>query len=140
MNRLLTILAAAGVAFAPAAFADPGKGHGDNKHAEKRFEKQFNKHGYAEGRGYVGAPPGLAKKPYGLPPGQAKKMWRKGERLPRAYYVETRYIVVEPQRYRLPPPPYGYRWVRVNGDAYLVQTSNGLVANVVANAVVALLR
>jgi Ni/Co efflux regulator RcnB len=75
-------------------------------------------------------PPGLAKKPYGLPPGQAKKLWRQGERLPRNYYVETRYVVV-PQRYSLPIPPPGYRWVGVNGDAYLVQTQTGMIADLV---------
>ena len=124
MKRLLISLAAVSVAFAPAAFADPGHGKA----------KGHDKHDFD------GGPPGLAKKPYGLPPGQAKKAWRRGQYLPRSYYVETRYIVVEPQRYRLPPPPVGYRWVGVDGDAYLVRTSNGLIADVVANAVVALLR
>jgi hypothetical protein len=76
-------------------------------------------------------PPGLAKKPGGLPPGQAKKLWARGERLPRPYYVETRYVIVQPQRYRLPPPPFGYRWVDVNGDAYLVQTRTGLITDLV---------
>jgi Ni/Co efflux regulator RcnB len=75
-------------------------------------------------------PPGLAKKPHGMPPGQAKKLWGKGERLPRDYYVETRYVVV-PQRYSLPLPPPGYRWVGVNGDAYLVQTQTGMIADLV---------
>ena len=87
-----------------------------------------------------GGPPGLADKPHGMPPGQAKKMWRKGERLPTAYYTTSRYYIVEPARYRLAPPPYGYRWVLVDGDAYLVRRDNGLVANLVANAVANLLR
>jgi Ni/Co efflux regulator RcnB len=78
-----------------------------------------------------GLPPGLAKKADGLPPGQAKKVWRRGERLPQPYYVETRYVIVQPQRYRLPPPPFGYRWVDVGGDAYLVQTRTGLITDLV---------
>lgn len=78
--------------------------------------------------------------PHGAPPGQVKKMWKKGERLPSAYYTSTRYIVVEPARYRLAPPPVGYRWVLVEGDAYLVRRDNGLVAELVADAVSRLLR
>jgi Ni/Co efflux regulator RcnB len=76
-----------------------------------------------------GGPPGLAKKG-GLPPGQAKKMYRQGERLPSSHYAE-RYFVAEPSRYALPPPPPGYRWVQYGEDAYLVQTRDGLIADIV---------
>jgi hypothetical protein len=86
-----------------------------------------------------GVPPGLANRPGGLPPGQAKK-WARGERIPVTYYSETRYFIVEPVRYQLAPPPPGHRWVLVDGDAYLVQTTDGLIANVVLNAVANLLR
>jgi len=89
------------------------------------------------------APMALADKkphPHGGPPGQVKKMWKKGERLPSSYYTVSRYYIVEPARYRLAPPPPGYRWVLVDGDAYLVRRDNGLVANLVANVVANLLR
>ena len=75
-------------------------------------------------------PPGLAKKG-GLPPGQAKKLYGKGEVLPRTYIAPTYYV--EPVRYHLPPPPYGSRWVVVDGDAYLVRTETGLIMDVVAD-------
>jgi hypothetical protein len=75
-------------------------------------------------------PPGLAKKG-GLPPGQAKKLYGKGEVLPRTYIAPTYYV--EPVRYRLPPPPYGSRWVVVDGNAYLVRTQTGLIMDVVAD-------
>ncbi len=68
-----------------------------------------------------------------LPPGQAKK-WRKGERIPLTYIAPRYYI--EPQVYRLAPPPPGYRWVGVGGDAYLVLTTNGFVTEVVIGAVI----
>jgi hypothetical protein len=87
-----------------------------------------------------GVPPGLAKKPYGLPPGQAKKMWLRGQNLPAIYYNDAQYFITQPQRYRLPSAPPGYRWVLVEDNAYLVQNSNGLVANVIANAVANLIR
>jgi len=79
-----------------------------------------------------GVPPGLAKKPYGLPPGQAKKLWATGEQLPAPYVADERYRVHDLARYRLPPAPYGYRWVRVDDQFYLAQTRTGLIAQVVA--------
>jgi Ni/Co efflux regulator RcnB len=121
MKRLILFAAAAALLTAPAALADPGQGKGHGKH-----------HG--------SGPPGLSDKPHGMPPGQAKKMWRQGERLPRAYYSETRYVIVEPRRYHLSAPPPGYRWVLIEDDAYLVRRDNGLVANVIANAVANLIR
>ena len=113
---VLLLAAAALVASASAVLADPPRGHPH------------------------GGPPGLDKKPHGMPPGQAKKMWRKGERLPSAYYAAPRYYIAEPARYRLSPPPPGYRWVLVERDAYLVRRDNGLVADLVADAVASLLR
>lgn len=111
--KLVLIAAAACLAAPAAALADPppwaGGGHG-NPH---------------------GTPPGLAKKPYGLPPGQAKKLWRRGERLPMSYVGSREYIIIEPTRYDLPPPPYGYRWVRVEDHYYLAQTRTGLIAEVI---------
>jgi len=76
-------------------------------------------------------PPGLAKKPYGMPPGQAKKYYGVGQQLPPAYVRDTRYYVAEPARYRLPYPAAGYRWVIVDGDAYLVRSKTGVVRDVV---------
>lgn len=105
MKTPVLLLAAAALAFAPAAMADPKKPH-----------------------------------PHGGPPGQTKKMWRKGERLPSSYVTGTRYIIVEPARYSLAPPPRGYRWVLVDGDAYLVRSDNGLVAELVAGVVAGLMR
>lgn len=116
-TTLLLLTGACALAFAPAAFADPPGGHPH------------------------GGPPGQMKKAYGhMPPGHAKQAWRRGERIPSSYYTVSRYYIVEPARYRLAPPPRGYRWVLVDDDAYLVRRDNGLVAEVVANAVAALLR
>jgi len=77
-------------------------------------------------------PPGLASKPYGLPPGQVKKMWRRGERIPTAYFV-PQYYIPEPGRYRL-APRRGYRWVGVDGDAYLVAIATGVIAEIAFGA------
>jgi surface antigen/Ni/Co efflux regulator RcnB len=92
----------------------------------------------AAGRGHDkfdgDGPPGLADKPYGLPPGQAKKLWRRGERLP-AVYIGPRYFVAEPRVYHLAPARPGHRWVVVDGDAYLVEISSGLIAETVFGVV-----
>jgi Ni/Co efflux regulator RcnB len=114
MKTLVILASLASLAVGP-ALADPGHGHGHDK-----------------GKGH-GGPPGLADKPYGMPPGQAKKMWRKGERMPVTYYTRHEYYVVEPARYHLRYPPRGYRWVLVDGDAYLVRTEGGLIADVIVN-------
>jgi Ni/Co efflux regulator RcnB len=54
-----------------------------------------------------------------------------GAYLPESYYDNSYYIDYRP--YGLAPPPYGYRWTRVGGDAYLVSTDNGVIAEVVYN-------
>jgi Ni/Co efflux regulator RcnB len=60
------------------------------------------------------------------PPGhQAGKWWAVGNRLPSTYYGPT--YVVDYRRYRLPPPPSGCRWVRVENDVYLVHSASGLI-------------
>lgn len=122
MRRLMLMIGAAALLGGAQAWADPGNGKGHGKH------------------GHEGGPPGLEKKPYGLPPGQAKKMWRRGERVPTVYYSETRYIVMHPERYHLRPAPIGYRWVLIEDDAYLVRRDNGLISDIVADAVANLIR
>ncbi len=120
MKALVILASLASLAAAP-ALADPGHGHG--------HDKDKGHGGYDRNDG----PPGLADKPYGMPPGQAKKMWRKGQRMPSSYYTRQEYYVVEPARYHLRYPPPGYRWVMIDGDAYLVRTQSGLIADVIVN-------
>ncbi len=79
-------------------------------------------------RGYD-LPPGLAKQGK-VPPGHAKKMWKRGEHLPSSYR-EQRFD--DWRRYDLREAPAGYRWVRVDNDAYLTQVATGLVAEAIMN-------
>jgi Ni/Co efflux regulator RcnB len=58
--------------------------------------------------------------------------WRRGERLPIAYYSEP-YVVRDFGAYRLRPPPWGYHWVRVNNDVVLAAIATGIVLDVVYN-------
>jgi hypothetical protein len=68
--------------------------------------------------------------PHGAPPGQMKKHWNKGERLPSVYITERYYV--EPARYHLPPPPYGYRYVLVEDRIYVAQTTTGAILDVIS--------
>lgn len=133
MNRFLLLCASASLLVGSAALADPGHGHGHDK-GDKHGDRGVD--GF---RGDDGGPPGLQERPYGLPPGQAKKFWRRGEYMPRAYYLQSRYRIAQPYVYRLRPAPLGYAWIQNGGNAYLVRQSNGVVADVVANAVASLL-
>jgi Ni/Co efflux regulator RcnB len=51
--------------------------------------------------------------------------WGVGNRLPSVYYAPM--YLIDHQRYRLPPPPSGFRWVRVENDVYLVNSASGVV-------------
>jgi len=54
-----------------------------------------------------------------------------GAYMPASYYSGGYYV--DYRAYGLNPPPYGYTWVRVGNDAYLVSTRNGLVADVIVS-------
>jgi Ni/Co efflux regulator RcnB len=65
---------------------------------------------------------------YVYPPGYRAYQWRVGHRLPRGYY--DRHYYVDYRHYRLPPPPYGHHWVRIDRDVVLVAIATGLVLDV----------
>lgn len=65
---------------------------------------------------------------YVYPPGYRSYHWRVGHRLPPAYYGRPYWVDYRP--YRLPPPPYGYGWVRVDQDVVLVALATGLILDV----------
>jgi Ni/Co efflux regulator RcnB len=50
--------------------------------------------------------------------------------LPFAYY-DDRYVIEDYGRFDLYDPPFGCRWVRVRGDALLVDLETGEVLDVV---------
>lgn len=64
---------------------------------------------------------------YVRPHGYHPYRWASGHYLPRAYYGPSYYVDYRP--YRLAPPPYGHRWVRVDGDVFLVALASGLIAD-----------
>ena len=61
----------------------------------------------------------------------ARRTWNRGDRLPEGY--RHRAYVVDHRAYHLARPSYGYQWVRVGNNVYLVRASNGVVAQIVWN-------
>jgi Ni/Co efflux regulator RcnB len=83
-------------------------------------------YGQAIGRGHC--PPGLAKKNNGcLPPGHAKR-WNVGQPLPAGV---TWYAVPQDLYVRLTPPPYGHRYVYLDGGVLLLNLSTRFVVDAV---------
>ena len=70
---------------------------------------------------------------YRRPWGYSDHYWRRGDRLPVAYYAPP-YVVGDYSAYQLRAPPYGCHWVRVNNDVVLAAVATGLVLDVVYNA------
>jgi Ni/Co efflux regulator RcnB len=70
---------------------------------------------------------------YREPWGYRDHDWRRGERLPVAYYAPP-YIVGDYRAYGLWEPPYGCHWVRVNNNVVLAAIATGVVMDVVYNA------
>jgi Ni/Co efflux regulator RcnB len=65
---------------------------------------------------------------YVYPRGYRPHQWRVGYRLPPAYYHRNYYV--DYRNYYLPPPPYGYHWVRVDRDVVLVSIASGLIRDI----------
>lgn len=66
---------------------------------------------------------------YYRPYGYVQHVWRHGEYLPHAYCA-PRYVI-DYRTYGLRQPPYGYRWVRVDGDVMLTAIATGLIVGAV---------
>lgn len=59
-----------------------------------------------------------------------KYKWSRGHRMTPA---ERRHVqdVRDYRRYRLSPPPHGYRWVRADNDYLLIGINNGVISNII---------
>ena len=69
---------------------------------------------------------------YMRPHGYYRHSWRRGDRLPEGYRAAA-YVIPDPVAYRLRPPPRGYYWVRVDGNAVLAAVATGVVVDVAVN-------
>ncbi|MGB8325968.1 MAG: RcnB family protein [Steroidobacteraceae bacterium] len=68
---------------------------------------------------------------YYLPFAYVPRVWVIGDWLPAAFFYDGRYFVDDYWRFDLYDPPYRCRWLRVRGDALLVDIGTGEVLDVV---------
>ncbi|MFA7262501.1 MAG: RcnB family protein [Caulobacter sp.] len=133
----LSVLASAGVASAQPYQGRSGgyqqgydspRGDRRDERRDDRYDRRDDRAGNryerrAERRYYAGR--------YQAPRGYQARQWRRGEYLPRQYRGNA--YGVDYRRYRLPPPPRGYQYTRVNDDVVLTAIATGLIASVVFN-------
>lgn len=96
---------------------NPWGGHGARWQAN-RFPPVF----WSQDRFRIGA--------YRAPYGYYVRSWAFGEVLPRGWY-QPNYFIGDFLDYDLPYPPAGYEWVRVGGDALMVDRFTGRIVQVV---------
>ena len=110
---------------------DDRRDNPDNRRDYGNQDKDWNKvdshdrdyrNGYPRGR-YDGGR-------YIRPRGYYQHSWRRGERLPAAYYG-NRYVVRNYSAYRLHSPPRGYQWIRVDRDVVLAAVATGTIVAIV---------
>jgi Ni/Co efflux regulator RcnB len=99
-----------------------------HRHDEHRNDRDHDRgdrdyqRGYLQGRYDAGR--------YIRPRGYYQHSWRRGERLPAAYYA-NRYVVRNYNAYRLHAPPRGYHWIRVERDVVLAAVATGAIVTIV---------
>jgi Ni/Co efflux regulator RcnB len=68
---------------------------------------------------------------YARPHGYQSRHWQPGYYLPASY--RTSHYVVRYDHYRLPPPPRGYHYIRVDDHVVLAAIASGLITEVLFN-------
>jgi Ni/Co efflux regulator RcnB len=112
-------------------------GHGSNGNGQGSYGGGgYGGGGYGNGHGYSYDNHGYGYGgygSYGRPPVYAPPSWRRGDRLPPAYWG-PHYRVMDYPHYHVYAPPYGYQWVHVNNELLLTALATGLVLDVVYNS------
>jgi Ni/Co efflux regulator RcnB len=88
------------------------------------YSPPHHSHRWENGRWHWGS--------YYRPYGYAQRYWRRGDRLPVAYYG-PRYVIGNYYDCGLRAPPYGYHWVRIDHDVVLAAIATGVVLDVIYN-------
>ena len=100
--------------FSGALIVSAGAGMADSKKPGKVYKVPPGK--------AAQTPPGLAKKPGGMPPGQYKKIYGKGDLLPR-----DRVWITDYDNWRLPPLTPGQGYARYDNEVYRVARDTATV-------------
>ena len=121
----LSVLASAGV-----ASAQPYRGDDRRDHAERHYDRDVRKAERKYDRDVRKAERKYRAAAYHRPPGYQYRHWNRGDRLPPAYRAD-RYRITNYSYYRLPPPPRGYYYTRVDNDVVLTAAATGIIASVI---------
>ena len=133
MNRKLMGLASAvllgvsGLAVAQNGWQGERGAWSERERTVQRYDN--GRYGYGYGYRYSPQPRYGEGYRYSTPPRYVVRSWRRGERLPQAYFG-PRYVVRDYGHYGLYAPPRGYRWVRADNDWLLAAVATGLIADV----------
>lgn len=95
-----------------------------NDRRDDRWDRRDDRRDYRHDRIRAGK--------YYYPRGYRPHHWRRGERLPAAYYGRP-YVIRDYRGCHLHAPPRGAHWVRVNNDVILAAIATGIVLDVVYN-------
>lgn len=129
MKKTISAIMLAALVVPSMAMAQPGRD--DNRGGDHRGGN--DRGGDHRGPGGQGGPGWNGGGRGGQPNGW--RQFRKGERFDQGR--AWNYADVDYRRYnRLRPPPRGYRWVRNGNDAVLIGITSGIVASVIAGAIV----
>jgi Ni/Co efflux regulator RcnB len=82
----------------------------DRRFFDRRFDRRFDDRRFRRDRSYY-------------------RSFHRGDRLP-TVFLSTRFVVNDFGSHRLYRPPRGYRWVRVERDAFLVGVATGVILTV----------
>jgi Ni/Co efflux regulator RcnB len=100
----------------PTGYQRLAEPHGWDRRPE-HFDRGAYQHNFQAARVYrIG--------PYYRPAGWVERRWGFGMVLPRAYWAAP-YLIADYWLFALEVPPAGYEWVRVGGDAMLVNITTG---------------
>ena len=105
---------------------------GGRDHAERHYDRDIRKAERKYDRDVRKAERKYRAAAYHRPPGYQYRHWNRGDRLPPAYRAD-RYRITNYSYYRLPPPPRGYYYTRVDNDVVLTAAATGLIASVIVN-------
>lgn len=103
----------------------------DWRDGHRRDGRYYTRYRDARWHGYQWYPQYRYRAPtrYAYPYGYRPYRWSVGYRMPYGYYNSPSYIL-DWRYYRLPMPPIGYEWVRVDRDVVLVHMFSGYIRDV----------
>jgi len=133
-TALLVSLVAASAAMADSHYdrSNHRDGREQRQHREHRRDDYRNNYQHYDRRDNDSYRGRYRVREYYRPHGYYHRDWRRGDRLPRAYYSRP-YVLYNYSNYGLRRPPRGHHWVRVDNDALLAVIATGVVLDIVYN-------